>query len=115
MAAAADLLAAVLADPDSDGPRLLYADWLQEHGHSAGAEFIRVQCALARLTNDDAAWFDLEARERTWLDAHGRFGWFYRRGLIERVYSELRSGAASSYPALLSKLSRATPLQGLQL
>jgi len=41
-------IAAVLADPEDDAPRLIYADWLDEHGQSAYAEFIRVQVAVAR-------------------------------------------------------------------
>jgi uncharacterized protein (TIGR02996 family) len=42
------LLAAVRAEPDDDTARLVLADWLEEHGDSARAEFIRVQCELAR-------------------------------------------------------------------
>ena len=45
------LLAAVLADPDDDAPRLIYADWLDEQGDCDRAEFIRVQCELARVPN----------------------------------------------------------------
>lgn len=42
------LLAAVVADPDDDGPRLAYADRLEETGaDDARAEFIRVQARLA--------------------------------------------------------------------
>ncbi|MFO0848120.1 MAG: TIGR02996 domain-containing protein [Gemmataceae bacterium] len=43
------LLAAVAAAPGDDVPRLVYADWLDEHGRPERAEFIRVQCELARL------------------------------------------------------------------
>jgi uncharacterized protein (TIGR02996 family) len=43
---ASDLLAAVLAAPDDDGPRLVYADWLDEHGDLTRAEFIRLQIAI---------------------------------------------------------------------
>jgi uncharacterized protein (TIGR02996 family) len=43
------LLQAVVAEPDSDVPRLVYADWLEEHGDEPRAAFIRVQCALADL------------------------------------------------------------------
>jgi uncharacterized protein (TIGR02996 family) len=43
------LLAAILAAPDDDAPRLAYADWLDEHGEPERASFIRVQCKLARL------------------------------------------------------------------
>lgn len=47
------LLAAILSDPASDDPRLVYADWLDENGHPERAEFIRVQVELARLSNLD--------------------------------------------------------------
>jgi uncharacterized protein (TIGR02996 family) len=40
------LLQAILEDPQFDGVRLVYADWLEEHGESERAEFIRVQCEL---------------------------------------------------------------------
>ena len=43
------LLRAILANPDDDLPRLVYADWLEEHGESERAEFIRVQCELAGM------------------------------------------------------------------
>jgi uncharacterized protein (TIGR02996 family) len=43
------LWAAIRAHPDDDTPRLIYADWLQERGDEARAEFIRVQCALAQF------------------------------------------------------------------
>ena len=45
---AAPFLAAIRAAPDDDAPRLIYADWLDEHGQAERAEFIRVQCELAR-------------------------------------------------------------------
>jgi uncharacterized protein (TIGR02996 family) len=41
------LLNAILAAPDDDLPRLVYADWLDEHGRTERAEFIRIQCELA--------------------------------------------------------------------
>ncbi|HVK11359.1 MAG TPA: TIGR02996 domain-containing protein [Gemmataceae bacterium] len=45
---AVPFLATIRAAPDDDAPRLVYADWLDEHGDGARAEFIRVQCELAR-------------------------------------------------------------------
>jgi uncharacterized protein (TIGR02996 family) len=44
------LVLAVFAQPDDDLPRLVYADWLEEHGEATFAEIIRVQCALAHDT-----------------------------------------------------------------
>ncbi len=35
-----------------DAPRLIYADWLQDHGDPKRAEFIRVQIALAKLREE---------------------------------------------------------------
>src|SRR5688572_11671410 len=43
----AKLLDAIWADPDDDGPRLVYADWLMERGHPHG-ELIALQCERAR-------------------------------------------------------------------
>lgn len=42
------LLRAIREHPDDDTPRLIYADWLDEHGQPGRAEFIRVQCELSR-------------------------------------------------------------------
>src|SRR5690348_9304066 len=55
-------LRSILADPDSDTPRLVYADWLEEQGNPRGT-FIRLQCARAKLTRHDADWKDLLAQE----------------------------------------------------
>lgn len=42
-------LAAIRANPADDTARLVYADWLQENGQEARAEFIRVQVELAKI------------------------------------------------------------------
>lgn len=55
----AAFLRAILAHPDDATPRLVYADWLEEHGgaqHATMAEFIRVQCESARLYAYVSAW-----------------------------------------------------------
>jgi uncharacterized protein (TIGR02996 family) len=44
---AAALWRAILDAPHDDAPRLVYADWLDEHGRPERAEFIRVQCQTA--------------------------------------------------------------------
>lgn len=51
----AALLRAVIASPADDGPRLAYADRLEECGEAERSEFIRVQCELARVNVDDHA------------------------------------------------------------
>lgn len=39
------LLRHVLAHPDDDAPRLVMADWFDEHGEADRAAFIRLQIA----------------------------------------------------------------------
>jgi uncharacterized protein (TIGR02996 family) len=39
----------IIAAPEDDAPRLIYADWLDEHGEPERADFIRTECRLARL------------------------------------------------------------------
>lgn len=68
------LLTAIVAHPDEDAPRLIYADWLDEHAStlpptrraSDRAELIRVQVELSSLTYSpkfDKRKCDLEQRE----------------------------------------------------
>ena len=49
MTPADELLAQILAEPERDDLRLIFADWLEENGDGERAEFIRVQIELARL------------------------------------------------------------------
>jgi len=66
------------ANPDDDGPRLLYADFLEEKGDAASvahAEFIRVQCALNAAGRSDPNLDLLKTRERDLLTEHWR-SWF---------------------------------------
>src|SRR5262249_10942602 len=67
MTDAAALLAAIWDHPHDDTLRLVYADWLEEHGDPAQvarSEFIRLQCELARLAVDDPRYAPLKAREK---------------------------------------------------
>jgi uncharacterized protein (TIGR02996 family) len=91
-------LADIIANADDDAPRLVYADWLEDHGQPDRAAFVRVQCQLARLPEDDALRPDtrregLEAKERELLARHGPqwlgplhsplLHWKFRRGFPE--------------------------------
>jgi uncharacterized protein (TIGR02996 family) len=49
MTVEAGLLQAICEAPDDDTPRLIYADWLTDHGQPDRAEFIRAQIELANL------------------------------------------------------------------
>jgi uncharacterized protein (TIGR02996 family) len=46
------LLLGIVAQWDDDVPRLVYADWLEEQDRWPRAEFIRLQCHLARALRD---------------------------------------------------------------
>jgi uncharacterized protein (TIGR02996 family) len=84
-------LQAIIENPDDDTPRLVYADWLEEHGHPDRAAFLRVQCHLARLPEGNPRWPGLEAEERALLAKHAA-GWL--RGRLERFLEEFRPNDA---------------------
>ena len=120
-------LKAVIAHPDDDLTRLVYADWLDENGQSERAEFVRVQVALAAGVPDLARRRQLEDRQRELLVAHdtiwvaelaavfdlepGRWGgWVFRRGFVE--YFHLPASTLVQRGAALADL---TPVRELYL
>src|SRR6184192_4170663 len=106
MTDAAALLAAIRQAPDDDAPRLIYADWLDEHGQPERAEFVRVQCAMERIPPRTARWRPLNDRaqqlERDWRStwtgpAHELVNDAYLgRGFVDRVLLTLDQFAASA-------------------
>jgi len=46
------LLAAIMAAPADDAPRLIYADWLQERGEESKAEYLRTVVRLMHPPED---------------------------------------------------------------
>lgn len=91
-----ELLLKVIAAPDEDEPRLVYADVLQERGDERG-EFIPLQCALARFSArvDPARFTAMRGREGELLSEHGpawieqavpfRCVGFFHRGFVEEL------------------------------
>jgi uncharacterized protein (TIGR02996 family) len=93
----------ILAAQDDDTPRLIYADWLDDHGDCARADFIRVQVQIARCAVGDPCLGELRQREQELLSRHGpawrrrvpawlRGGVVFRRGFIDEF-----SGTASAF------------------
>jgi uncharacterized protein (TIGR02996 family) len=86
------LFQAILAAPGDDAPRLVYADWLDENGDADRAEFIRVQCRMARLPFYEPEYATLERRSAEILSVH-QAGWrlrlpaeqVFRRGFVEEL------------------------------
>jgi uncharacterized protein (TIGR02996 family) len=73
-------LAALAENPEDETTRLVFADWLEEHDEPDRAEFIRVQCALARLAANDPTRTELTRRE-TELFRQGAGNWLDRAAL----------------------------------
>jgi uncharacterized protein (TIGR02996 family) len=96
------LLAAIWEHPHEDTPRLMYADWLQENGQPERAEFIRLQCELARLDEDDPGRGPPVAREAELWEAH-RDRWLAPLPSAARVYGPFERGFP--YPSLGREIS----------
>lgn len=60
----------ITANIDDDAARLVFADWLDEHGETERAEFIRVQVQLAGMPSWDPAQVGLRIREQELLKEH---------------------------------------------
>jgi uncharacterized protein (TIGR02996 family) len=109
----------VRARPTDDGPRLIYADWLDERGDPRG-QFIRVQCALAQLPADDSrraqlAAVELQLREEheaRWAEGFKDLvsGYEFRRGFIEEI-----SINAAAFVACGPELFRLAPIRRVRL
>jgi uncharacterized protein (TIGR02996 family) len=94
------LLHAISEEPWDDLPRLVLADWLDEHGDEAArarAEFIRVGCRYEGLPDEHPDEFPLLRKERQLFTAH-RDAWLaglpdellwrqdaFDRGMLERL------------------------------
>src|SRR5581483_842000 len=89
-------LRAIIDNPDDDLPRLVYADYLDEHGDPERAEFIRLQCDFARspLADEprrkklwDRQWDLLTQHRERWAGSLGAISHelIYRRGFVEAV------------------------------
>jgi uncharacterized protein (TIGR02996 family) len=61
---------AIRETPNDDAPRLIFADWLEEHGQADHAEFIRVQCRIMHLTEKEPEQALLSARAEELLCGH---------------------------------------------
>jgi hypothetical protein len=99
-------------------PRLVYADFLEEAGDADRAEFIRVQCELARTHGPHPDRAALAAREAELLRAN-KPRWavaglggkqVFRRGFVEAVRTTAPWLIAAS-----DELARTTPLRELRV
>jgi uncharacterized protein (TIGR02996 family) len=125
MSTEASLLHAICENPDDDTPRLVYSDWLEEHGGPEGlarAEFIRLQIELARLPPYDPGRLDLQERSAVYEDLYGKSWhpevpeeerWYeqpYRRGFLALLERDARDWLASP-----DRYCDAIPVEGFWL
>ncbi|MBM3979323.1 MAG: TIGR02996 domain-containing protein [Planctomycetes bacterium] len=114
------LFAAILAAPDEDTPRLMYADWLMDNGDPARGNFVRLQVEAAKQEpfGPDARKLAAEAerayqsRGADWeAELRGRVAdWHYARGFVERVRVD-----AATFPDRAADLFAAAPVRALDL
>ena len=101
----------MLAHPDDDAPRLVYADWLTNRGDPRG-ELIAVQCALANQRTQQ-----LLRREKELLRKHGG-DWMVGARQLARA-CEMRRGFVASIEmtarqfAAAGELFRTEPVEQL--
>jgi uncharacterized protein (TIGR02996 family) len=115
-------LSEIIANPDDDTARLVYADWLEDNDDPERAEFIRAQVRLASMSSWEPERFDLEERALDLLADH-RAEWLahlpkwaremrltFRRGFV---------GEAEMSPAVFlergDRLAELVPLEAVKL
>lgn len=110
----------IITNPEDNAPRLIYADWLEDHGDPDRAEFIRGQIALEGSLPSTAARDTLIARGNELLEHHGKKwansihgmvkDYTFRRGFIAEV--AVSSEQFLSHAAMLALLA---PIQAIHL
>jgi uncharacterized protein (TIGR02996 family) len=113
-------LADIIESPDDDAPRLIYSDWLEDHGQADRATFIRVQIELATLRQNDPRKPGLKTTERRLQEKHERQwaaplpglagDWGFRRGFVELI-----ALPASTLVRHADAIFRSAPVRELRL
>jgi uncharacterized protein (TIGR02996 family) len=100
----------ILAHPDDDTPRLIFADWLDDHADSDRAEFIRLQ---VRQPGSPRAEQLLREHDEEWAGpviSSLACGWVFRRGFVHTVTAE-----AGALVGRCKELFEAAPVRCLRL
>lgn len=112
----AGLLAAIVAQPDDDIVRLIYADWLQENGQPARAAFVRAQIAAAQAEpfspeahqQEKVAASLLGSNQRRWAEARRVEEVVFARGFVEHIKVN-----AATFPRDAAALFAAEPIRSV--
>jgi uncharacterized protein (TIGR02996 family) len=86
-----DLYQALLANPEDNTLRLVFADWCEEHGESDRAEAIRLQLELDRLSAEDERHSEVQARLWQLQKLH-REEWLRELPTLEGITWHLHGG-----------------------
>jgi uncharacterized protein (TIGR02996 family) len=120
---------AIIAEPEDDGHRLVFADWLEDRtpGDTDRAEFIRLQCAVASSGHPDRTLIPTEqiealiAREQRLLPRQ-RAAWQTRLGeygvedlLFDRGFPEDVTMSVSNFLKYMSTIRTLSPVRGATL
>lgn len=114
------LRATIIAEPDDDIARLVYADWLDENGQPARAAFVRAQVRAAQAEPFSPEALAYEAEAERALEGN-RGAWTkalvsrvvrceFRRGFIEHAQVNV-----ASFPRDAADLFAAEPIRSLHL
>lgn len=114
------LLAAIVAQPDDDTARLVYADWLQERGQEWRAQFIRAQVWAARAEpfgpearrQEDEARRLVDVAPGEWVRhlQQRLVRWKFRRGFVEHADVNV-----ATFPRDAAELFHLEPIRSLRL
>jgi uncharacterized protein (TIGR02996 family) len=107
----AALIRGIVAAPDDDARRLVYADWLEDHGREPRARLIRIQCEVERLHGEERELIERYGRE--WgaplFDA-GVEHFAFHRGFPEEIVMRF-----TDFLGAHARLNDVTPLSSLHL
>ena len=115
------LLAAVRESPDDDLPRLVFADWLEEHGEAERSAFIRAQVEASRAEPFSPAARDAEDRAAKLLAGKNLESWTWDlRGLMldvrfERGFVHHATVDAAQFPESAKDLFALETIRSIRL
>ncbi len=96
----------IIDEPAEDVHRIVYSDWLEENAEPERAEFIRVECELAKLPqfcHGPPEWNALRRREQELFNFNNISKWFRCRAFLRNTLDpeEFKRLAAQSVSAQL--------------
>jgi uncharacterized protein (TIGR02996 family) len=106
-------LQAIRDHMESDGPRLAFADWLEQQGQPARSEWVRASCEFARVRHDDPRWRALFDRRAATFEACRPEWWEWLsnidpendRGVFRFVLGQVRTSRGNAPVKRLGKVA----------